>query len=343
MLQVMRYSHIATKIRAMKGKMLTEEDFGQMINMQSVSDVALYLKYQTYYGEALSSLPDEDIHRGFLEMLLYRATIADALKIARYLKGMDKIIYRVFYRKQETEDIKKMLRTLQMGKPLTEIDRRSLFISKMSKIDFDKTLEATSASELVHTLKGTNFHRLLQPLLVGNKINIFEAEIALDAYYYDKILLDIKKYSQGENQKLLYKLIGKEIDYKNIIWIYRSKRFYKLPNEVMARYLFDYYYRIRRKDLLQMVEASTIEEMIQIVEGTYYKDKILLNDPLVEIKFLSYMKKQEEKIMRFSAFSVGAVISYNFLKEKEVTNIIHIIESIRYDVDQKKIEDYLIH
>ena len=147
--QLFKYTSLATKIRAMKGKMLKEGDFRELMIKPNVKEAALYLKKHTYYSEALKDLDESDIHRGYLEILLYRAVITDALKIAKYLKGKEKLIYRFIYRRQEVEDIKRMLRTLRMGHPLSEIDRKTLFISRKSRIDFNKSLMATNEVELV--------------------------------------------------------------------------------------------------------------------------------------------------------------------------------------------------
>ncbi|MBC7959476.1 MAG: V-type ATPase subunit, partial [Vallitaleaceae bacterium] len=181
MITMFKYSHLSAKISAMKGKMLSEDDYLAMISKKNVLEVATYLKNETYYSTAFQTLNEKDVHRDYLEVMLVRAEITDALKIAKYLTGKDKKIYRYVYRKQEIEDLKKMLRTLQMGKRLTDIDRKTLFISKYSKIDFNETLRARNITELVESIRGTKFYGILKPLILEeNKIDLFSAEMALD-------------------------------------------------------------------------------------------------------------------------------------------------------------------
>lgn len=151
--KMINYTHLATKIRAMLGEMLTDEDFDSLAHMKSVGEIAEYLKKNTYYGSSFHSYENIEIHRGHLEIILYRAMIVDALKISGYLRGNEKYFWRYIYRKQEVEDLKKMFRALQTGRTLKNLNRRTMFISRYSKIDFNVSLEATNAYELVQTLQ----------------------------------------------------------------------------------------------------------------------------------------------------------------------------------------------
>ena len=49
MLGMFKYGDLSTKIRGMKGKMLTSYDYEQMMLKRNVNEVALYLKNNTYY------------------------------------------------------------------------------------------------------------------------------------------------------------------------------------------------------------------------------------------------------------------------------------------------------
>ncbi len=177
MQSLLKYCDLSTKIRVMKGRMLTIDDYNNMMLKRNVKEVALYLKNNTYYKNDLIDLDENDVHRGKLEVLLYRAVVRDALKIAKHLTGNEKKIYRYIYRKLEVEDIKKMLRTLQMGESLTVLDKATLFVSRYSKINFNKSLEAHSISELVDSLSSSNFYGILKPLITKDgEIDNFTAD-----------------------------------------------------------------------------------------------------------------------------------------------------------------------
>ncbi|MFP4697905.1 MAG: V-type ATPase subunit [Eubacteriales bacterium] len=338
-----KYSHLASKISAMKGKMLKQTDYEILVYQKTVRDAAIYLKNQTYYMDLLKDLDENNVHRGYLEILLNQSLVNDELKIARYLKGNEKKTYRYVYRKQEIEDIKKMLRFLQMGKSVKNIDKNLFFISKYSVIDFDKLFKVNNIEELVDGLKGTNFYNILKPLIIDeNRIDLFAAEMALDMYYYKKTDKQLVAGIRGKNKKILKKLLGIEVDMKNILWIYRSKRYYKTPKELIYRYIIPYQYKLSKKELSKMIEVKTTQEFLDLLRDTKYsfdvgKEKIKKEKTFLEVQLSHY-----KKYMKDNPFSMAPISVYIFMKEIEISNITTIIEGIRYQVEPNEIKQLVI-
>ncbi len=342
MQSLLKYCDLSTKIRVMKGRMLTIDDYNNMMLKRNVKEVALYLKNNTYYKNDLIDLDENDVHRGKLEVLLYRAVVRDALKIAKHLTGNEKKIYRYIYRKLEVEDIKKMLRTLQMGESLTVLDKATLFVSRYSKINFNKSLEAHSISELVDSLSSSNFYGILKPLITKDgEIDNFTAEMVLDDYYFQKSIKQVRKMERGKDKELLEEMFGLEIDFKNIFWIIRAKKSYNLSKEMIHRFVIPSYYKLRKDVLEQMINTTTMEQLYKLAEQTFYSKIIDFRQDKVEYQFLNYMHKIQQRSMRTEAYSIAPVIGYMYLKELEVQNITNIIEGIRYDLDHDSIHHYL--
>ncbi|PKM52403.1 MAG: hypothetical protein CVV02_01235 [Firmicutes bacterium HGW-Firmicutes-7] len=343
MMKIFKHSHLSSKIRAMKGKMLSEDDYRNMMVKSSVNEIAAYLKSNTYYGETLKDLNEKSVHRGYLEILLYRAEISDTLKIARYLKGKDKLIYRYVYRKQEIEDLKKMLRTLQMGKHLEEIDRQTLFISKYSKINFNESLKSKTVDELIQSVKGTNFYNILKPLLIDSThIDLFSAEMALDLYYYNKLMSQLNKEVRGKDRDIVSSIIGAEADLRNILWIYRGTKYYNTNKEILYRYLIPLSYKLKKQELMKMVEAKDEQEVIEMVQETYYRNYLGVDPNLWEHEFIMYLLKIQYKNVQSYPYSLAPIVGYIVIKEMEINNIIAIIEGVRYQVPPDEIRKQLI-
>lgn len=342
-MNVFKYSHLSSKISAMKGNMLSEDDYQNMMFKRNVSEIAAYLKNNTYYSQALKDLNDQDVHRDYLEMLLYRAEISDVLKIARYLKGNDKEIYRYVYRRLEIEDLKKMLRTLQMGRSLDSIDRRILFISKYSKINFDKALMSKNIIELIESVKGTNFYNILKPLVISeNQIDLFSAEMALDLYYYRRLTIHLNTVINSSNIKTIAPLFTAEADFRNIVWIYRGKKYYNLNKEILYRYIIPLSYKIKKQDIIRMVEAKDEAEIISIIHSTYYKNYLGKEPNRWEHEFLRYLLSIQQIKIQKDPYSLAPIVGYVIKKETEIFNIIAIIEGVRYKVTYDEIKKQLI-
>ena len=343
MFNMFKYSHITAKIHAMNGKMLNQTDYDQLMQQHTVRDAAIYLKNKTYYSDALINLDENDVHRGRLEIMLNRSLVSDELKIARYLKGEEKTTYRYVYRKLEIEDIKIMLRTLQMGKSIESIDKDLFFISKYSVLDFDRLINAKNIRELVNSLEGTNFYKILNPIVIDDEnIDLFYAEMALDMYFYSKLEDVFKSITNRANKKVLRVFFGIEADMKNIIWIYRSKKYYNISNEITYRYLIPHHYKLNKKVISKLIESKTIEEFVNILKSIKYYFEFENNAIENEKILLEIQLKNYKKYLQTTSFNMAPITAYIFKKEIEISNITTIIEGIRYNVAPDKIKQLVI-
>lgn len=342
MMNMLNYTHLVTKIRVMQGKMLKDEDFTALIDMKSVKEIGLYLKNHTYYQEHFEGLSEDAFHRGDLEVMLYRAMLRDALKIATYLKGNEKDLYRFVYRKQEVEDIKKMMRSLQMGKPLSELNRKTLFISRYSHIDFDVSLAAKDMKALIQSLEGTNFHGILEPLVIGDaKINLFAAEMALDLYYYKQLVQTIRKRITGKDKEILEMSIGLDVDFRNIMWIYRGKKYYDIRKEFLYAYMLPGGYHLNKNKIVELVEADSAAKVLQILKKGPYAEIVDFEKSNWDNSFYKYYGKKQKHLMRLLPHTFVPIVGYIFIKEIEIMNLTTIIEGVRYNVERASIESYL--
>ncbi|MCT4542395.1 MAG: V-type ATPase subunit [Vallitalea sp.] len=342
MLATFKYSHLSTKIRAMKGKMLTEDDYEQLLLRKNVLEVSTYLKNNTYYKDFLYDLNEGDVHRGQVEMLLHQSIINEALKIGRYLKGNAKSVFRYIYRRQEIEDLKKMLRMLQMGGDIRDIDKKLFFINKYSVIDFNRLYGANNIKNFVNGLEGTNFYNILNPLIINNnRIDLFAAEMALDMYYYKRLISQLELV-RGRDKIIASNIFGLEADLRNIMWIYRGKHYYNISKEILYRYLIPYHYKLGQKELKQLINSNDIDGIIKVLKRTSYNYILSIDEHYWEKEFYEYIVKTQEKNISQHPFSIAPIIGYMFMKEVEIMNITTIIEGIRYNVDSNKIRKFLI-
>ncbi|RRD95506.1 hypothetical protein EII17_03260 [Clostridiales bacterium COT073_COT-073] len=327
------YNHAGAKIKAMKAKLLQREDYERLIQMPNVKEAALYLKNSTCYQEALRQLDENDVHRGHLEILLYRSIMEDSDKISHYVSGYEKELFYYIYTDHEVEDIKKMLRFLRLGHPLTEMDIKNLFLDKHSTIDFNKCLLARNDEELLEALKGSGYYAVLKPLMDENgNLPLFEIELALDYYSYQEIIRHIEHFKMHKAKELALEMFGHIIDYKNIMFIYRGRHYYHLPKEMLYRYTIPLFYHLSKQDITDMIEAGSLEEVIQIVDRSFYGQIFNLRKKGVALSFRRFMREHWSHLMNVHPFGLASILGYFYLKEVEIIDITAIIEGIRYSI-----------
>ena len=81
---LMLYSGIVTKIRAMQSKLLTDKDFDDMAGFGSVLEAVEYLKGCPAYSEYISEMDASLYHRGNIEKVLYQSLFDDYSRIFRF-------------------------------------------------------------------------------------------------------------------------------------------------------------------------------------------------------------------------------------------------------------------
>lgn len=344
MLRMFEYSHISTKMRAKVAKMLNEQDYKEMLRKKTVGEVSSYLKHNTEYSNLLENINEDSIHRTELELLFKNSLIRDAIQITKFTKGNDHQYLKYIFLMFEIQNIKIMIRTLETGNDLEETRGMLVDIYKYSNIDFENLLVSKSVEEFIGNLKGTIYYKILRPLIEGDgEIKIFDIEMALDMYYFKWIIKAKDKYLGGKNKHVIESFNEKELTLINMLWIYRSKKYYKMKDEMIYRYLINTKKNHKNQALVNMIEVKTEEELLQIFLNSKYSEVFQgVKDIYFEKNFLEYLRKLTIHYLRKEPFTIYSIIAYYRLKEIEIRNIVTIIEGIRYGNKPEHIEKFII-
>lgn len=96
---LLAYSGIVTKVRAMQAKLLTDEDFQNIAAFHTVTEVAAYLKEHPGYRNVLADMDENRLHRGEIEKLLVQSLYSDYTRLYRF-SGMDQKKFLELYLKR---------------------------------------------------------------------------------------------------------------------------------------------------------------------------------------------------------------------------------------------------
>ena len=78
------YSGINTKVKAMKTKLISKEDFIKILNLESVADLISYLKKHPGYHELFQKYDEREVHRGEAERVFINGLYLDYTRIYRF-------------------------------------------------------------------------------------------------------------------------------------------------------------------------------------------------------------------------------------------------------------------
>ncbi len=330
---------ILAKALAMYGKRIKGLDYDELINCKSVSEVASYLKNNTAYSSVLSQIDEINIHRHELEALLKEKPINDLAILGKYELTTKEIFSDFIIIKAEIEMIIHALMSLIAQKDFFYFKKVPDFFKIHTKIDLLILSNAKSYDDFFKAIEKTPYYKLLLPIKNNNDINLSKAEQALYNYLYTKLFEILTKIKNKKIRNNLKNLFVSYIDYSNFIRILRIK--HSLSNASSFAILKNG--SIKEKYLNDMMkantEADTFEIMYNIVQGK----------KLLKIQY-SYIDQIPMKALYYScrhaihssSNSSIVFISYMFLSQIELSNIINIIEGIRYNVSKDEIRKLLI-
>lgn len=337
---------VLAKARSKYGKHLTERDYASIIACQSVAEVMVYLKSHTHYASALAEVNERDVHRGRLEMLLRQDQFYEFDSLCRYDSSMSEGFSRYVVEKTEVEQIIRFLILLNSNSTEKFIFQFPAFFAKHTSLDINKLANARDYDEFLSALSGSVYYDILQIYKPDSKgmLPVSDMENKLYAYVLGNLLELIKKKAKGTERQELLQMFYTINDYALFSKILRLKKYYDLSPEVIRTNLLPEYCDLSPKIIDKMCAADSSAEVFKIMQsrgcgrlinkiGYTYASDI---SPRVQYRLA-------KKNIHFSNNPSVVMISYMFLSETELMNIICLIEGIRYQLDTKIIQSLLIH
>lgn len=343
-----RLSHnaILAKTHAMYGKRITKEQYDAMMKCHSVSEVAGFLKTQTHFKTALANIAENNIHRGQLENLLHRAVFEDYSKLYRYLFSKQETFSRYVIEEEEIREILRMVLLMKADNAKSFILDLPGYLISHSSVDLMAVAHSNNFEELIHVLENTPYSSILKrfrPTEDRPFINYVGCEHAFYEYFFRHMTQDIKKSYKGLEQKRLLDLLNLRIELLNLSHIMRSKTYLNTSNSDIVRSLFPYYYKLTSKDLMKMIEAKDSETLNQLFYQTPYCRQFSSEEfPYVEDYTNRVQYRSCRRALHFSTHSSVAFYSYIVLSQLELSNVINIIEGIRYQISESEMRKLIV-
>ena len=329
---LLAYSGIATKIRAMESKLLKPEQFEEIANMGSVPEIVDYLRRNTAYAEALSPLEDDQIHRGNVEKLLIQSFYHDYTKIYRFCGQKQRRFMLI--KPYEIELINYCLRiVINHYRQPFDLNYKKAFFDRYSQISIEKLITSRTTDELIENLNGTEYYAPLKKLKDSQDVTLYDYDLALNLYYFTSIGKEQKKNLKKDDFDLFKRDCGSQIDLLNLQWIYRAKKYYNMKPADIYLLLIPIHYKISTDLIKELVEAPGLEEFQAAVSRTSYARHYNFHQNLtIEQMYTDCLHSLFTLDRRRSPYSIAAVNSYLFLKEEELKKLTTALECIRYSL-----------
>lgn len=333
-----------TRVKAKYGKRLTEKDYKSLLDCEKVSDVMAYLKSNTRYIDAFGEANERGIRRGLFESLLRQYQINEFDKICRFELSVGEDVSRYIAHKTEIDEIIRILTKLNSRDEQVYHLTVPSHIAKKTFIDLNKLSKAENYEQFLEAVKKTNYESILKEFAPdkNGRIPITEIENKLYAKLCKEMASAIDNTDEPEKSELK-DIFEVTVDYRNFLNIIRLKKYYVSDDKIISKYILPYG-SLKDKVISEMCAADDAEAAYAIMANTRpgkLIDKIDYAE-IDELELLVKFKKARHNIY-FSDSPATVMLSYIFLCEIELHNLICIIEGARYNVDKSVIEPLLIY
>jgi len=222
-----------------------------------------------------------------------------------------------------------------------DFDGADMLFPKRTHTDIDKLRKARSVSEMIDALSGTEFYTVLSRVY-NEGCSLFELESRLDLYYYRHLIECINKYLNKDDVKIMRVIVGAETDLRNISWICRLKTYYHVDGDLIYAHLIPPIFRLTKNHLKELIACSTFDELKSVICNGPYGHEF---GPYANLGPDAICERELGRLFTFMRrrhmHSPVPIIAYMYFKEKEISNLISLLECVRYRLAPQEIMKFI--
>lgn len=337
-------SAVIAKARSKYGKRLTSKDYKALIKCNSVANVVGYLKSHTHYSEILNKVNETEVHRGHLETLLKQKIFYDYDSLCRYEMSEGSHFSEFIIRRYEIEQLLHFLLLLSCNKSEEYIFALPTYFDKHTEINLYRLSMCKDYDSFIDALGKSEYQEILSHFKPAENgvIDIAGAENALNIYSYKELYDAISKRKSKKEKENLKALCDSINDFCNISRVLRLKKYYSLTPQQIKSHLLPFG-SIKNSKIDDMCNAKDSDELFDIISTTRVGKRIK-NMEIEKEERLSLLSRYNmcKKHLYYSSDPAVVLLSYMYVSEAELKNIITIIEGVRYNSKKEIIESLLI-
>jgi V/A-type H+-transporting ATPase subunit C len=343
-LKLWRYAYGGAKVMALKSDLLSPDDYHYLLRARNLEDLVGYLR-TTAYGPTLSGWdwqrPDAEAE---VSRRLYGNLAQVFLKVRRGLKKRESRFLNLLLYRLVAENLKVVLRALNLHLDPVAVAARLLPLTALSALDFSAMLRLESIPRLVDYLAPTVWG---PPLAKGlprfeREASLFPLEMSLDLSVYASLWQGLEDLSRAD-RRIARDLLGTLADITNITWTGRFRDLYAFPPEETYQYLLEagsFVSPAARHDLA--FAADTGEMILRLPRRSYIELLQGAGDRAeVETRLRQHWMAVLSKSMALPPFQIGLPITFLFLKELELDNLITLITGMLLELPSERVAPWL--
>jgi len=338
-------SAVTAKVKTRFGKSLNAGDYKKLLSCHSIAQVVSQLKSTYKYKEILKSINETSVHRRQLEQVLRQNLFEEFAVICRYEIGVTAHFSRFIVRDFEIQQIIHFLTLLVAGNHEDYILSLPSYFEKHTDIDLAELAKAQNYEEFLSALSKTPYQKLLRDFKPNEReiLDLTKIEDILYIFIYQEMYDIIEEHAGKQEKAELTNIFDNIIDYNNLIRIIRLKKYYKMDKHEIKKFILPFG-TLKESQINILCDSNSADDVVNIMK-TFPQGKLIISLEYTHIGEI-YLRARYNICRHNLAISTTpsvTAISYYFIMQTELLNIIKIVEGARYNFDREKLNTMLIY
>ena len=353
------YEAVAAKCRCLYGRLLDLQNYENLLKCRDISDIAVYLRDSTAYGEFLGPHDLGKINRNKLEYFIKKSMLADYLKIYKFTSGSQRRFIGLLMAKYEFEYILRVWRDFALRNTENPSDADEgkegdyIFNEKFleiqaiyqnnPRIDLEALKNITTAGQFISAIKNTEYFYIFEKHINDDiSKNYTRIETAVYDEYY-RILYEGAEDFDNKSKKKIRDSISARADLINLCRISRLMFNFKTAPEDIMPLLVPIKGRLKQGDINTLVSLGGSERFLEYCEKNLYygKKQSFYGYESMTVYMNAFLYAYYKSKINISSPGFDVVVRYFYIKEFELMNLFCIIEGIRYKMPPENIKKYI--
>jgi len=348
-----RYAFANSKVRSMLSMLLTGDVLKSLIGARDMDELVALLEDTAYRGVVERFSYPYDPRQ--IETLILQDEVDRMKRVLSCVgDGPRKVVFDLLER-YELENLKNLLRVWHRKASADEA--AYLIRGKICHdIPVDRILSAKTIEEVIILLEETPYRvPLIGALDTFRRTgNLFYLELALDISHYERLWEDIGSLPRGDRERAR-RLVGVEVDVRNIVWISRLKFYYDIPLAEVVHYMIPHGYRIGTDVVRDVYSSKEPGRFIWGILARFYRELpaappgaerpagLETSDlwALESILWQVLYREAHRSLMGYP-FTIGTLLAFSVLKRIETKNLLAIMNGKRYGLSEEEIRRHVI-
>ncbi|WP_300408535.1 V-type ATPase subunit [Lagierella sp.] len=326
------FAAVNTKISGLSKNLLTNKDYQQILSM-SQPEILDFLKKK----EFIESTDFQELD--YLSVHLKRVLIQKMRAMGYFLGNRYKTLMDLIIDRYEIDDVKKAIRNIY---------NKNMDISKDSFVIrpdfFKKVVEKGNVIDFIDSLSEESYYSYLRNYKeIEDEKLLFYLEMSLDRFHYSDIFKFCEKLDKGSRKKAK-ELFGTIIDLKNLVWIYRAKKFYNVQDTLIYNYSIFRGLKFGPEELLKLSRMD-LDSFVDSIFKTDYGFLFSGNkntDLYMSLEMDRFLYDRFYDYLRGNGFNIGKVLGYILIYEFQIKDIMVIMQGKEFKMEEETLEGYLI-